>query len=233
MQRPTPELIDRLAAEYVLGTLRGPARKRFARWLSDRGAASHVAVRDAVHRWEDRLVHLVQGVTPVAPAPRVWREIARRTTVASGQRRTASVRNWALAASVAMLAIAAWWWRGQAPEIAWQTAAEMRDATRAEALWSIEVDRAQRRLRLRPASPYALAANEVHELWALPADGGAPVSLGLLPQRGVVERPLSAAQFAALESAAKLAVSREPAGGSPTGAPTGPVVVVADSQLAT
>ncbi len=233
MQRPSPELIDRLAAEYVLGTLRGPARQRFARWLSDRDAASHVLVRNAVRRWEDRFVHLVNGVSPVDPAPRVWREIARRTSADVARRRGSGVRNWALAASIAMLAVAAWWWRGQPPEAAWQVAAEMRDAARAQALWSIDVDREQRRIRLRPTSPYALAANEVHELWALPADGGAPVSLGLLPQDGVVERALSAAQYAALQSAGKLAVSREPAGGSPTGAPTGPVVVVADSRLVT
>lgn len=233
MQRPSPELIDRLAAEYVLGTLRGPARQRFARWLSDRDAASHVLVRNAVRRWEDRLVYLVHGVSPVDPTPRVWREIARRTSANAGRRRGSGVRGWALAASVAMLAVAAWWWRGQPPEIAWQVAAEMRDATRPEALWSIDIDREQQRIRLRPESPYALAVGEVHELWALPADGAAPVSLGLLPQEGVVERPLSAAQYAALRSARKLAVSREPTGGSPTGTPTGPVVVVTDSRLAT
>jgi anti-sigma-K factor RskA len=64
------------------------------------------------------------------------------------------------------------------------------------------------------------------ELWALP-DGGAPVSLGLLPAAGSVSRELSAAQRAALQSATKVAVSLEPAGGSRTGAPTGPVLYVA------
>jgi anti-sigma-K factor RskA len=37
---------------------------------------------------------------------------------------------------------------------------------------------------------------------------------------------LSATQSAALLTAGKLAVSIEPPGGSPTGAPTGPVVMV-------
>jgi anti-sigma-K factor RskA len=37
---------------------------------------------------------------------------------------------------------------------------------------------------------------------------------------------LSDAQLAALEAAGQLAVSREPEGGSPTGQPTGPVLVV-------
>jgi anti-sigma-K factor RskA len=41
---------------------------------------------------------------------------------------------------------------------------------------------------------------------------------------------LGAAQMSALGTAAKLAVSLEPAGGSPTGAPTGPVVQTAPLQ---
>lgn len=233
MQRPSPELIERLAAEYVLGTLRGAARQRFARWLSDRDAVPYIAVRDAVRRWEDRLVCLLQNVAPVEPAPRVWREIARRTGIDGGQRRAPTLRRWALAASVAILAVAAWWWRGQEPEIVWQAAAEMRDAARPEPLWLIDVNREQRRIRLRPAAPYPLNAKQVHELWALPANGTAPVSLGLLPQRDIVERPLSESQYAALLTASKLAVSREPAGGSPTGAPTGPVVVVVDIRQVT
>jgi anti-sigma-K factor RskA len=63
-------------------------------------------------------------------------------------------------------------------------------------------------------------------LWAPGAGSAAPVSLGLLPQSGVQRRALPA-QRAALLRAASLAVSREPSGGSPTGAPTGPVLLVA------
>jgi anti-sigma-K factor RskA len=66
----------------------------------------------------------------------------------------------------------------------------------------------------------------VHELWALPANGAAPVSLGLLPQTGSRKVALDPVQAAALLAAGQLAVSREPAGGSPTGAPTGPVLIV-------
>jgi anti-sigma-K factor RskA len=53
------------------------------------------------------------------------------------------------------------------------------------------------------------------------------VSLGLLPDAGQLERTLSIAQRSALSSATQVAVSLEPTGGSPTGAPTGPVLFVA------
>jgi anti-sigma-K factor RskA len=64
------------------------------------------------------------------------------------------------------------------------------------------------------------------ELWALP-EGEAPVSLGLMPASGSVELALDARQRAALEATKNIAVSDEPAGGSPTGAPTGDVLYIA------
>ncbi|MGH8204486.1 MAG: anti-sigma factor domain-containing protein, partial [Steroidobacteraceae bacterium] len=64
------------------------------------------------------------------------------------------------------------------------------------------------------------------ELWALP-EGAAPVSLGLMPESGSIRLALDDRQRAALAAATNVAVSDEPAGGSPTGAPTGAVLYVA------
>jgi anti-sigma-K factor RskA len=61
------------------------------------------------------------------------------------------------------------------------------------------------------------------ELWMLP-DGSAPKSLGVIPDSGVGRVTLPAAPDVALANVPALAVSLEPAGGSPTGAPTGPVL---------
>ena len=44
------DLLDRLASEYVLGTLHGAARRRFDKLLSESPAA-----RAAVQAWEQRL----------------------------------------------------------------------------------------------------------------------------------------------------------------------------------
>ena len=62
---------------------------------------------------------------------------------------------------------------------------------------------------------------QTHELWVI-APGAAPVSLGLLGTDPLdVEYPRPPAGWI-------LAVSVEPAGGSPTGAPTGPVILTAE-----
>jgi anti-sigma-K factor RskA len=82
-----PELRDRLAAEYALGTLRGLARRRFERLLS-----GNAALRDLVKDWELR-VNLLAESAPVV--------IRRRTCGSrspSGSRRCR--RPWAEAGSI-------------------------------------------------------------------------------------------------------------------------------------
>src|SRR5260370_30528 len=73
MNPGNPELIDRLAAEYVLGTLRGPARRRFERWRAD---APHVDQRCCY--WEEHLMHVAKGLKPVQPPAHVWPAIRKR-----------------------------------------------------------------------------------------------------------------------------------------------------------
>ena len=60
MDYSRPALADRLAAAYVLGTLRGPARRRFEALLP-----AHPALRTAVAAWQGRLVPLSTSVAPV------------------------------------------------------------------------------------------------------------------------------------------------------------------------
>lgn len=82
-------------------------------------------------------------------------------------------------------------------------------------------------LRLRASRPVLAGPQQSYELWLIPREGGAPISLAVLGQLDV-ELRLPAAQAGRLQAGAKLAVSVEPAGGSPTGAPTGPVILIGE-----
>jgi anti-sigma-K factor RskA len=62
MRYHNSELGDLLAAEYVLGTLRGPARRRFEKLLS-----GYPSLRQRVQEWDLRLNRLAQSAPPVAP----------------------------------------------------------------------------------------------------------------------------------------------------------------------
>ena len=67
-----PELYDQLAAEYVLGTLKGRARQRFVRLMDERPY-----IQAAVVEWQGRLDPLGERSPEVRPPSRVWRSIER------------------------------------------------------------------------------------------------------------------------------------------------------------
>jgi anti-sigma-K factor RskA len=212
-------LIDELAAQYALGTLRGPARRRFER-LCQQDASASLALR----RWEERLLDLGAQILPVHPSALVWLRIRQR--VRADRKRSVrvwDVARWAAAAGIAALTTVILWWSMLAPP---ELVATLVDQQQVQ-LWRIEA-RPDRSV-LRVAALPGLAQDAVHayELWALPTGGSAPVSLGLMPQTGTGELRLNESQRDALAAAQQVAISLEPVGGSPTGVPTGPVLFVA------
>lgn len=80
-----PELLDQLASAYVLGTLRGPARRRFERLCRE-----SQAVRLAVQAWEVKLTPLAVSVPATTPSPALWSRIARQL----GHVEARSSRDW-------------------------------------------------------------------------------------------------------------------------------------------
>jgi anti-sigma-K factor RskA len=101
MSPTDPELIDRLASEYVLGTLRGPARRRFERWRS-----SSTAIDERCRFWEEQLLPLTRRIKPITPSTHLWRGISERLNLTSAAPRRAPtrLRTFALAASVLLVA---------------------------------------------------------------------------------------------------------------------------------
>lgn len=226
MNYQRPQLLDELAAQYVLGTLRGPARRRFERFCQHNATALL-----AVRRWEDRLVDLLAEVVPVEPSALVWDRIkfrVRREQALRPKRTMASSNTWrfSIAAGIAALAIAIGVWIGFGPGST-QLVASVVDPQHAQ-IWRIEARRDRDELRVSAAANLALDPARAYELWALPGAGAAPVSLGLMPKSGRGTLQLNDTQRLALARSRQVAVSLEPPGGSPTGAPTGPVLFVAD-----
>jgi anti-sigma-K factor RskA len=223
MNERNRDLLDRLAAEYVLGTLRGPARRRFER-LSARSELAGGAVR----RWEDRFTGIALGVQAVRPSNRVWSDVVRRIDeIEHAQGRRHGVRPWqlALAASLVGIVVAFGWYRfGQ--DLRPETVAQFA-TTDGRELWRVEASHDTTKLSVAAIGSVDLQPEHSYELWALP-EGGTPVSLGLMPTTGSASEALTDAQRAALLKSRKLAISLEPSGGSPTGAPTGPVLHVVD-----
>lgn len=237
MDYSRPERADRLAAEYVTGTLRGGARRRFESLLP-----SHPSLRRAVADWERRVQPLLDSVPEVPPRPQVWQAVQTRVW---GEAPAASPgADPARAASPPRPA--PWWqrlglWQGatglataalvgslvlspRASELPPPIVIVMNanpdagpGAVPARFVASLGAD--GRSLVLKPVDVPAIEATRALELWAVPADG-APRSLGLVSaDQGAVIR-----RAGLLTGTAAFAVSLEPSGGSPTGAPTGPIL---------
>jgi anti-sigma-K factor RskA len=106
-----PDLLDRLAAHYSLGTLQGPARRRF-----EHHARQNATVRAQVLLWQERLNALTELAAPVAPSVALWPRIenALRAELA-GFKSTAHQTSAALlTAGLAQARRALNWWRGLA-----------------------------------------------------------------------------------------------------------------------
>ncbi len=227
------ERADALAAQYVAGTLRGAARRRFEALLP-----GHPALRAAVAAWQERLMPLTTVLPPEPVPPRVWQRIEAQlwpqpTPLAWWQR----LGLWRAAtglAAVATLSLAVLLQQqtagGDAPPVVVVLQATEAGAPSTMLVAGVSGD--GQSMVMRPLQPVALAADRALELWAVPPQG-APRSLGLISAAGVtvLRRERLPASLLDAGKTAALAVSVEPPGGSPTGVPTGPVVYAGKLQL--
>jgi anti-sigma-K factor RskA len=219
------DLADRLAAEYALGTLRGRARRRFESLLP-----AHAGLRGAVTEWQARLAPLAFAVEPVEPSPALWMRLERH--LFGGDRGAAPLAWWhrlglwqGLTAFATVAALSLALVVSQPPPVAppivivLDATADALGAQQARFVASVTTD--GRALVLRPLGPVTVDAGRALELWSVPA-AGAPRSLGVVS----AEQATTVLRARLLENTAAFAVSIEPSGGSPTGAPTGPIVSV-------
>jgi anti-sigma-K factor RskA len=224
MNYRNPDLLEHLAAGYVVGLIRHRARRRFERLCRDEASA-----RLARQRWEDRLLPMALALAEVEPGRDRWASIQKRISPAVKPARPRWLQVAAAAAVVGALLLAGRLTIWAPPQ--WQAMAVLAPA-HAQPLWRLERTADFGQISILTVGHVALASDRTYELWILPGGGRNPVSLGVLPRDGQLHRRLSDTQRYLLAGAAQVAVSIEPQGGSPTGLPTGPVVIVAQLVVA-
>ncbi|MCP5159264.1 MAG: hypothetical protein H6975_07545 [Gammaproteobacteria bacterium] len=172
-----PPLCDALAAEYVLGTLHGAARRRFENLLP-----AHPTLRRAVSDWERRLNRLAAASATEPPPPAVWRALERRLFPVkprhSWWNSLALWRGLALAGVLAaVVALAPQW----APPEAGLSFAAIRDPNR-DVLWTVALAD-DGRLHVNSLRAMDMPADQRCLLW-LKASDQPPTMLGVLPDQG-------------------------------------------------
>ena len=228
---------DALAAELALGLLEGEELAE-ARRLAERDPA----FRAEVEQWTGRFAALLDTVEDRVPGPAIWQSIlamvqpARSAANDDRPDLRRSIARWrmasgglgAIAAALALVLLT----RPEpspgpspvprvaaaAPMVA-TIAGDDPAPVRLVANW----DPAGRQLIVTPAMTPPHDPAKAMELWVIPA-GGKPHSMGLMPAEGPMRGTIDPSMSAMLQAGATLAISLEQAGGSPTGAPQGPVV---------
>lgn len=218
--------LDALCGEYMVGTLRGKARQRF-----ERAVREDAGVAQRLKYWQGLFALRYTPMIEAQPSPKIWKRLERGLDLARFRepwhRRAGFWRGWAGAATAALaLAIGMQTLRPlpQTPaavEIA-QLAGKA-EVTRV----AVKMSPDGRTLELQPARAVVAGPAQSYELWLIPAEGGAAISIAVL---GNLESrfALPAAQVGRVKTGAKLAITVEPAGGSPTGKATGPIILLGE-----
>lgn len=230
-----PELISRLASEYVLGTMRGGARRRFTQMMR-----TDAALREAVATWEAHLTPLAERLEPIAPPKRVWNNIESRINGSMPESRA----NAGISSASATPANGGFWgnltfWRGLGLAgtslAAVLLALTLRTAPAVNnepMMLAVLEDKGEARmiveqpksgyLMVKMVKPWVGGEDKSLELWVIPKDG-TPRSLGLLNDTGDTKLAKPDMDIR-LTDGTVFALSKEPKGGSPSGAPTGMVL---------
>ena len=225
---------EAMAAEHALRLLTGDdLNNAEARAKADPEFAAAVA------RWRGRLAPLDAEISEVAPPASLWGRIeaavggrtASNDNVAALRRklnlwRTATGAMGALAASLTLFlafeprpAVAPPAQNRSPASVPMVAMLGDKGAIKVVASW----DPTARQLVLAVPGEIPADTSHARELWVIPA-GGKPRSLGTMPADKHMHMRLADALADLLQHGATIAISIEPPGGSPTGAPTGPVI---------
>jgi anti-sigma-K factor RskA len=216
-----------LVGEYALHLLDADSRLAFEKRLAD-----EPALRQLLREWDEGLISLADDFEPVAPPARLKGAVEARLFETPAQQGRSSWfsgswlfgRRGAALALVALLVIAVVFGPSllngpQGPTLVAEIAAEDRalvvEATLDVGAGEIGINRVAG----------AAAEGRTLELWLIAEGAPAPVSLGVLPATDLAVVTVPDNLRAALVGGT-LAISDEPPGGSPTGAPTGAILAV-------
>jgi len=230
-----PERLERLAREYALGTLAGPARRRFERLLRQPPAA----VR-AVGVWQERLSGLAGAVPLMQPGESVWRGLEQRLFVSARAAPRGplqwlwdvlSVRALGGVLAGALLCVALLRFQpgliGMEPQLDVLPQSYVGLLTDAEGRPTVLASskRHGRLMTVKLLQPVVIPAGSVAQLWALPRDGSAAFPVGVVPGSGTAAVALADTSEKLFFNVSRLAVSIEAAPAKAGDKPSGDFVL--------
>ena len=226
MRYDRPDLQDRLAAQYALGALTGPARRRLEALMRDRPD-----LRNRVAAWQERLAPLAETAHPTVPPAHVLTALHRRLFHDHpAERRPFSwdriaVWRWLAGAAVATAAALLVYvaidlgFVGDRPavaerQIAPSYVAVLSDDSDRPGLVVTAFDRPWR-LAVEPLETLSLPEGSALQIWAVERGTGARRPLAKVVERAPIQLAMSDAMWSMVQNAESLVVSLD--GSDPDG----------------
>lgn len=219
------EPLEAMAGEYVLGTLSAAERLEAQSLLSQ-----NEAFAAAVDLWTRRLTPLLLATRSMVPSAPLRERILASIGTASQSgnvvdlaKRVSFWRGVSLAASAIAAALALFILFKPAPEVAPGNYVAVLQPEGPGPAFVASIDVKDGTISVKRLGSQA-EAGKTYELWAVGGGRAAPQSLGVID----ASLKIPAGQLGKIDPATLnetvFAISLEPQGGSPTGAPTGPVL---------
>lgn len=228
MNLDIPGRLDALCGEYILGTLRGPARRRFERALSEE---PRVALQ--LGYWQSIFSPRYSHAIEITPSRLAWGRLASELGLSNYRtlwyRRAGFWRGWSAAATIALVLTIGFQTLKPTTQLPPMVAIAELSGKPGASHVAANLSPDGRTLELRASRPVLAGPQQSYELWLIPVNGKKPISLAVLGSLDA-RFAVPSAQIGMLRKGAKLAVTVEPAGGSPTGIPTEPIILVGEIQ---
>lgn len=231
-------------AEFVLGTLTDDEREAFAARM-----AANRELREEVGFWQDRLLGLVRKIPAVEPSAQVWQRIE-AALPADAAKAPAAKAPAAKTSAPLRLSRPPWWERlgfwqalsgvALAASILLASLMVIRQPTPAvsyvavlqspdlRAGWVVQASEGAPVRLVSLADPGQVPQGRSWQFWTKAKTATAPTSLGLVQGAGGLQVPRE--RLPDLGDEQLFEITLEPAGGSPTGRPTGPVLFIGKAQ---
>lgn len=208
-----PELQDLLASNYVMGTLRGPARKRFESLMS-----RNESLVQRVRQWQEKMQPLHEVTPEVAPKKATWQKILGSINQVADpmiEKLLSRLRFYKALSTVAftcalMIAVVAYspWFAAKPTAAAINYVAVLKN-NEATPTMVVTLTKAGRVLRLDMLQKPEVPADRKLQLWAISREDGSTESLGTIGVEKQIETNLSKAQWGLIKNAEYLIVSVE------------------------
>ena len=225
-----PALQQKLAAEYVLGTLRGGARRRFETWMRQDAALQHV-----VREWQGNLMPMAEFSKAKRPASSVWIALEKRLKLNIDDRWTflrkllEDLNFWrglgVVSTTAALVMVSVLLSRQVEQTLPVNNYVATLSDDKSQPIAVISSDVKHKQLVVRFVTSQAVASDKSLELWAVSKEGKVK-SLGLVASNnGTNSFTINMPENMTPDNTPLLAVTLEPKGGSGNPEkPSGPII---------